>query len=184
MLSHSLRESTPKPNEWRVRIILYLAIALAIAVPFVFFDVLMYTKLQTTLNQMDLWHKSSIYIADVFWILTIFMIIFTALVCINIQKLDSNLAQSGQSSIFAHQKTLLFTTCLVFNFAYLARCLVEYAYFFKLNYNIHIGLSPKHWYWMTWPGIVNDCLPIVIMATMHHINWRPEQIHANYVTIK
>lgn len=96
MLSHSLRESTPKPSEWRVRIILYLAVALAIAVPFVFFDVLMYTKLQTTLNQMDLWHKSSIYIADVFWILTIFMIIFTALVCINIQKLDSNLAQSGQ----------------------------------------------------------------------------------------
>lgn len=93
MLSHSLRESTPNPNEWRVRIVVYLAIALAIAVPFVFFDVLMYTQSQTTLNQMNLWHNSSILIADVSWILTIFMIIFTALVCINIKKLDNNLAQ-------------------------------------------------------------------------------------------
>ena len=144
MLSHSLRESTPNPNEWRVRIVVYLAVALALAVPFVFFDVLMYTQPQTTVNHMNLWHNSSILIADVSWILTIFMIIFTALVCINIKKLDNNLAQSGQSSLFAHQKTLLFTTCLVFNFAYLARCIVEYAYFFRLNYNIHAGTGSKH----------------------------------------
>ena len=65
------------------------------------------------------------------------------------------------------QKQLIITSCVVFCLAYLARCLIEFLYFGRMNAQVAMQGDPNYWHWLTWPGLVTDCLPIVIMALMH-----------------
>ena len=133
--------------------------------------------------QVKLWHYSSLYVATSVSALTLAMVLYTALIYRNVNEMQRNMALESGGQFFLQQKQLIITSCVVFCLAYLARCLIEFLYFGKTNAQVAMQGDPNYWHWLTWPGLVTDCLPIVIMALMHHLNWKPESVHSNYVTI-